>query len=107
MDRAAIRRRNFIPPDAFPYENPSGLGMASGGAKIYIDSGNYQPALDKARTAANYYELDKANAEARRRGKFLGVGLSTYIEVCGVAPSKWIGAAAEGWGAAMWESANL
>src|SRR6476619_5745802 len=107
MDPAAIRRKNFIPPDAFPYENPSGLGTASGGAKIYIDSGNYQPALDKALTAVNYYELDTAKAEARRRGKFLGVGLSTYIAVCGVAPSKWIGAVGEGWGAAMWESANL
>ena len=41
------------------------------------------------------------------RGKLLGMGLSTYIEVCGVAPSKWIGAVGEGWGAAMWESANI
>src|SRR5204862_795593 len=40
-------------------------------------------------------------------GKYLGIGLSTYIEVCGVAPSKWIGAVGEGWGAAMWESANV
>ena len=46
-------------------------------------------------------------AEAKSRGKLLGVGLSTYIEVCGVAPSKWIGAVGEGWGAAMWESANI
>jgi carbon-monoxide dehydrogenase large subunit len=107
MDRAAIRRKNFIPPDAFPYENPSGLGTASGGAKIYIDSGNYAPALDKALTTVGYYELAKAKAEARTRGKYLGLGLSTYIEVCGVAPSKWIGAVGEGWGAAMWESANI
>jgi carbon-monoxide dehydrogenase large subunit len=107
MDPAALRRRNFIPPDQFPYENPSGLGTASNGEKIYIDSGNYEPALDKALTAIGYYELDKAKADARRRGKYLGVGLSSYIEVCGVAPSKWIGAVGEGWGAAMWESANL
>jgi aerobic carbon-monoxide dehydrogenase large subunit len=107
MDRAAIRRKNFIAPDAFPYENPSGLGTASGGAKIYIDSGNYAPALDKALTTVGYYDLDKAKAEARTRGKYLGLGLSTYIEVCGVAPSKWIGAVGEGWGAAMWESANI
>jgi carbon-monoxide dehydrogenase large subunit len=107
MDRAAIRRKNFIPPDQFPYENPSGLGTASGGAKIYIDSGNYEPALNKALTAVDYYEMDKAKEEARKRGKLLGVGLSTYIEVCGVAPSKWIGAVGEGWGAAMWESANI
>jgi carbon-monoxide dehydrogenase large subunit len=108
MDRAAIRRKNFIPPDQFPYDNPSGLGTASGGAKIYIDSGNYEPALNKALTAAGYYDqIPKAKEEARRRGKYLGVGLSTYIEVCGVAPSKWIGAVGEGWGAAMWESTNI
>jgi carbon-monoxide dehydrogenase large subunit len=107
MDRAAIRRKNFIPPDQFPYENPSGLGTASGGAKIYIDSGNYEPALNKALTTVGYYDMDKAKAEAKARGKLLGVGLSSYIEVCGVAPSKWIGAVGEGWGAAMWESANI
>jgi carbon-monoxide dehydrogenase large subunit len=107
MDRAAVRRKNFIPPDRFPYENPSGLGTASGGAKIYIDSGNYEPALNKALTTAGYYDMDTAKDEARKRGKLLGVGLSTYIEVCGVAPSKWIGAVGEGWGAAMWESSNI
>ena len=107
MDPAAVRRKNFLPPDAFPYENPSGLGTAVNGEKIFIDSGNYEPALNKALTMVNYYELDKAKQKARRRGKYLGVGLSSYIEVCGVAPSKWIGAVGEGWGAAMWESANL
>jgi carbon-monoxide dehydrogenase large subunit len=107
MDRAAIRRKNFIPPDRFPYENPSGLGTASGGAKIYIDSGNYEPALNKALTTVGYYDMEKAKAAAKSRGKLLGVGLSTYIEVCGVAPSKWIGAVGEGWGAAMWESSNI
>ena len=107
MDPAELRRRNFIAPDKFPYENPSGLGTASGGAKIYIDSGNYEPAMNKALAMAGYAGMDKAKAEARRRGKYLGVGLSTYIEVCGVAPSKWIGAVGEGWGAAMWESANI
>jgi aerobic carbon-monoxide dehydrogenase large subunit len=107
MDRAAVRRKNFIPPDQFPYDNPSGLGTASGGAKIYIDSGNYEPALNKAITTAGYMDLDAKKAEAKSRGKLLGMGLSTYIEVCGVAPSKWIGAVGEGWGAAMWESANI
>lgn len=107
MDPAEVRRRNFLPPDAFPYDNPSGLTTAVNGAKIYIDSGNYEPALDKALALAGYHDLPKAKEEARRRGKFLGVGLSSYIEVCGVAPSKWIGAVGEGWGAAMWESANI
>ena len=60
MDRAAIRRKNFIPPDAFPYDNPSGLGTASAATKIYIDSGNYEPALNKALIAAGYDDLAKA-----------------------------------------------
>jgi carbon-monoxide dehydrogenase large subunit len=107
MDHAAIRRKNFIAPDAFPYENPSGLGTASGGAKIFIDSGNYEPALNKALVMSGYLEADAAKAEAKQRGKLLGFGLSSYLEVCGVAPSKWIGAVGEGWGAAMWESSNI
>jgi carbon-monoxide dehydrogenase large subunit len=107
MDRAAIRRKNFLTPDQFPYDNPSGLGTAVNGEKIYIDSGNYEPALNKALISAAYDDLDKAKAEAKSRGKLLGMGLSTYIEVCGVAPSKWIGAVGEGWGAAMWESSNI
>jgi len=107
MDPAAIRRRNFIAPDAFPYENPSGLGTASGGAKIFIDSGNYEPALNRALVMSGYLDGDAAKAEAKQRGKLLGFGLSSYLEVCGVAPSKWIGAVGEGWGAAMWESSNI
>jgi carbon-monoxide dehydrogenase large subunit len=107
IDPADVRRRNFLPPDAFPYDNPSGLGTAAGGAKIYIDSGNYEPALDKALGMIGYDGIGAAKEKARKDGKLLGVGLSTYIEVCGVAPSKWIGAVGEGWGAAMWESANI
>jgi len=107
MDPAELRRRNFIAPDKFPYDNPSGLGTASNGEKIYIDSGNYEPAMDMALKTVGYDSLAKAKTDARARGKYLGLGLSTYIEVCGVAPSKWIGAVGEGWGAAMWESANL
>src|SRR5512140_499100 len=107
MDPAEVRRRNFLPPDAFPYDNPSGLGTAVNGAKIYIDSGNYEPAMDKALATVGYADRAALKAEARSRGKLLGLGFSTYLEVCGVAPSKWIGAVGEGWGAAMWESANL
>jgi aerobic carbon-monoxide dehydrogenase large subunit len=107
MDPAELRRRNFLPPDAFPYDNPSGLLTAVNGSKLYIDSGNYEPAMDKALAMAGYADMAARRAEAKARGKLLGVGLSTYIEVCGVAPSKWIGAVGEGWGAAMWESANI
>jgi carbon-monoxide dehydrogenase large subunit len=107
LDPADVRRRNFIPPDAFPYRNPSGLLRSWNGAEIEMDSGNYEPALDKALQMAGYAEIGRAKADADRRGKYLGVGLSTYVEVCGVAPSKWIGLVGEGWGAAMWESANI
>lgn len=107
IDPAEIRRRNFLPPDVFPWENPSGLTTAVNGAKIYIDSGNYEPALDKALAIVGYADMAARKAEARGRGKLLGVGLSTYIESCGIAPSKWIGAVGEGWGAAMWESSNI
>src|SRR5262245_9467173 len=81
MDRAAIRRKNFIPPDAFPYDNPSGLLTASGGAKLYVDSGNYEPALNKALVAVGYDQVEAKKAEAKSRGKLLGIGLSTYIGV--------------------------
>jgi carbon-monoxide dehydrogenase large subunit len=107
MDRAELRRKNFLPPDAFPYRNPSGLYRSWNGQELAIDSGDYAPALDRALEMAGYADLDAAKAEARTRGKYLGLGISSYIEVCGVAPSKWIGAVGEGWGAAMWESANI
>src|SRR3954452_9041939 len=107
IDPVEIRRRNFLPPDSFPYDNPSGLLTAVNGSKLYIDSGNYEPAMDKALEMAGYGDLAAKKAEAKGRGKLLGLGLSTYIEVCGVAPSKWIGAVGEGWGAAMWESSNI
>jgi carbon-monoxide dehydrogenase large subunit len=107
IDAAEIRRRNFLPPDSFPYDNPSGLLTAVNGSKLFIDSGNYEPAMDKALAMAGYGDIAARKAEAKARGKLLGVGLSTYIEICGVAPSKWIGAVGEGWGAAMWESSNI
>jgi aerobic carbon-monoxide dehydrogenase large subunit len=107
MDPAAVRRKNFIPPEDFPHYNPSGLGLNRSGIDLPIDSGNYAPALDKALTMAGYYQIGQAKEEARRRGRYVGVGISSYLEACGVAPSKWIGAAGEGWAAGLWESANI
>jgi carbon-monoxide dehydrogenase large subunit len=107
LDPADVRRRNFIPPDGFPYRNPSGLLRSWNDEEITIDSGNYEPALDRALAMVGYADIGKAKTDAERRGKYLGVGLSTYVEICGVAPSKWIGLVGEGWGAAMWESANI
>jgi carbon-monoxide dehydrogenase large subunit len=107
MDRAEVRRRNFLASDAFPHKNASGLYRSHNGTELEIDSGNYGPALEKALEMAGYADLDAAKAEALARGRYLGLGISSYIEVCGVAPSRWIGAVGEGWGAAMWESANI
>jgi carbon-monoxide dehydrogenase large subunit len=99
MDPAQVRRKNFIPPDAFPYDN--GLGL------LPYDSGNYEPALDKALQKAGYAQLRKEQEEARKQGRLMGVGISSYVEICGVAPSAWIGLPGQGWGAGLWESANI
>src|SRR5215217_7718389 len=101
IDPAEVRRRNFIQPEDFPYD--TGIGM------LPYDSGNYEPALDKALQNVGYADLRKEQAARRANGsnKLLGIGLSSYVEVCGVAPSKWIGLPGEGWGAGLWESANV
>lgn len=99
MDPAEVRRKNFIPPDAFPYDN--GLGL------LPYDSGNYEPALNKALDMVGYADFRREQAEARKQGRYLGLGISSYVEICGVAPSKWIGLPGEGWGAGLWESANV
>jgi len=100
LDPAKVRRKNFIPPDAFPYAPADDL-MAG----LEYDSGNYALALDKALEMVNYKELREEQAQARREGRYLGIGFSSYIEACGLAPSAWIGA--QGWGAGLWESANV
>jgi carbon-monoxide dehydrogenase large subunit len=99
MDPAEVRRKNFIQPQDFPYDN--GLGL------LPYDSGNYEPALDKALAMVGYQNFRQEQAEARKQGKYLGLGLSTYVEICGVAPSAWIGLPGQGWGAGLWESANV
>jgi carbon-monoxide dehydrogenase large subunit len=99
MDPADVRRKNFIPPDAFPYDN--GLGL------LPYDSGNYEAALNKALEIVGYADFRKEQEEARKQGRYLGLGISSYVEICGIAPSKWIGLPGEGWGAGLWESANV
>ena len=101
VDPADVRRRNFIQPDDFPYD--TGVGM------LPYDSGNYVPALDRALEIVGYEGL-KAEQAARRANnaqKLLGIGVSSYVEVCGIAPSKWIGLGGEGWGAGLYESAMV
>ncbi|MDI3316589.1 MAG: xanthine dehydrogenase family protein molybdopterin-binding subunit [Bacillota bacterium] len=94
MDPAEIRRKNFIPADRFPYETPTGLTY---------DSGDYERALDKALEALDYAGLRQEQAELRKQGRFLGVGFSSYVEICGLGPSRVAGAV--GFQGGLWESA--
>jgi aerobic carbon-monoxide dehydrogenase large subunit len=102
LDPAEVRRKNFIQPQDFPYTPAS--NVLNG---LQYDSGEYEKAMDKALEIVDYKKFRKEQAEARKQGKYLGIGLASYIEICGVAPSKWIGLGGEGWGAGLWESANV
>jgi CO/xanthine dehydrogenase Mo-binding subunit len=68
LDRLEIRRRNFIPPDQFPFTMPAG--------NVY-DSGNYPAVLDRALDMAGWDELRRMQAEARAQGRYVGIGLAT------------------------------
>jgi carbon-monoxide dehydrogenase large subunit len=94
VDPADLRRKNFIPKDAFPYATPVAL--------VY-DSGNYEEAFQKALELADYWNFRKEQAELRAKGRYLGIGLACYIEACGIAPSKVVGQL--GAQAGLWESA--
>lgn len=98
IDPAEVRRRNFIPPDAFPYTTATG---------VTYDSGDYAKALDKALEVVGYEQLRKEQAERRQRGDRvqLGIGISSYVEICGMAPSQVLGAV--GGQAGGWESATV
>ncbi|MEO0974004.1 MAG: molybdopterin cofactor-binding domain-containing protein, partial [Pseudomonadota bacterium] len=96
IDQAEIRRRNFIPPDAFPYATPVALEY---------DIGNYRATLDKALAMADYDGFEARRQEAASRGRLRGIGVSTYIEACGIAPSQVAGAL--GARAGLYESAKV
>jgi carbon-monoxide dehydrogenase large subunit len=93
-DPADLRRQNFIPPFADGHKVATGLTY---------DSGNYVGALEKALEMAGYEGLRRRQAEMRRKGEYLGIGLSTYAEICGLGPSQVAGAV--GFGGGLWESA--
>ncbi|HET7787339.1 MAG TPA: molybdopterin cofactor-binding domain-containing protein [Myxococcales bacterium] len=96
VDRLEIRRKNFIPKDKFPYQTP---------VAVMYDSGNYDAALDKALQTFDYKAFRKEQEQARRQGRYLGVGFSTYVEACGLAPSQVAGAL--GAQAGLYESATV
>lgn len=84
IDRAEIRRRNFIPPDAFPYKQ--GVIYQDFSSLTY-DSGNYEPILDIALREIGYADfIARIQPEARARGRALGLGLVCYVEGTGIGP---------------------
>jgi carbon-monoxide dehydrogenase large subunit len=92
LDPAETRRRNFIPADAFPYRQPTGV--------FVYDSGDYAHNLDTALRVVGYDELRREQAELRRRGRYRGIGLATYTEFTGIgsgATLALVGFAFGGW----------
>ena len=96
MDPVDIRRKNLIPK----FEN--GYDVAIG---ITYDSGDYETALDQALEMAGYDSFRQEQAQARENGKYLGIGVTTYSEICGLGPSQVAGAV--GFQAGLWESAII
>jgi len=96
MDRVEIRRKNMIPANAFPYQTPVAL---------QYDSGDYQSTLEMALKASGYAGFEKRRADAKAKGKLRGIGISTYLEACGIAPSAVAGAL--GARAGLYESAEV
>ncbi len=96
LDRVELRRRNFIPSDAFPYQTPVAL---------QYDSGDYAKTLDAAMQAADVAGFEARRKAAAARGKLRGLGYSTYVEACGIAPSSVVGSL--GARAGLYECANI
>jgi carbon-monoxide dehydrogenase large subunit len=94
MDPADLRKKNFI--KTFPHQTP--VIMA-------YDAGDYQASLKKAQDLADVKGFAKRKRDAARSGKLRGLGYSTYIEACGIAPSQAVGSLGAGVG--LWESAEV
>jgi len=75
LDPADVRRKNFIAPTSFPYSTPTG--------QVY-DSGDYELTLNRALEMAHMTRLREEQAKARAEGRYLGIGISTYVEICGI-----------------------
>jgi carbon-monoxide dehydrogenase large subunit len=91
---ADLRSKNFI--SRFPHQTP---------VIMNYDAGDYQASLQKALEIADYAGLERRKRDAARRGKLRGLGFSTYIEACGIAPSQAVGSL--GCGVGLWESAEV
>ncbi|SMH45954.1 xanthine dehydrogenase family protein molybdopterin-binding subunit [Mesorhizobium australicum] len=91
---AELRRKNFI--TSFPHQTP---------VIMCYDAGDYAASLEAAMKAADYAGFEKRRAAAAKKGKLRGIGMSNYIEACGIAPSAAVGSLGAGVG--LWESAEV
>jgi carbon-monoxide dehydrogenase large subunit len=96
IDPVAIRQKNFIQPNEFPYTSHFGLTY---------DSGNYPGTLERTLELVDYQAFRRQQEAARKEGRYLGIGFSTWIEICGLGPSS-ATAPATG-GLALLESAHV
>ncbi|MEM7243073.1 MAG: xanthine dehydrogenase family protein molybdopterin-binding subunit [Pseudomonadota bacterium] len=94
MDPAELRRKNFV--RSFPHETP---------VIMTYDAGDFDGNLDQAMEAADYAGFEKRRKKSARAGKLRGIGFSSYIEACGIAPSAAVGSLGAGVG--LWESAEV
>ena len=78
LDPAEVRLKNFVPKDKFPFATATGLTY---------DSGDYAAPLKKALDMVGYHKLRQEQADLRKQGKWLGIGISTYGEICAIGPS--------------------
>ncbi len=83
LDKVDVRRRNLIPAEAMPYDTHI---KTRDGAIMTYDSGDYPAALNKALERADYSDFDRRRAEARRDGRFIGIGVANYVEGTGRGP---------------------
>ena len=91
MDVVDVRRKNFPTPEEFPFKTATGL---------FYDSGNYELTLEKALANADYAGLREMQRQAREEGRIVGIGVSTYVEICALGPSQAMPAGG-------WESATV
>jgi aerobic carbon-monoxide dehydrogenase large subunit len=91
IDPVEVRRKNFPQPAEFPFATAAGLSY---------DSGNYQASLDKLVGLIDYRRFREEQASLRQQGKYQGIGISTYVEICGIGPSSAISTGG-------WESATV
>ena len=96
IERAELRRRNLIQPDQFPYQTPVAL---------QYDTGDFEAVLDRALEISDYAGFAGRKAASEAKGKLRGVGMASYIEACGIAPSAVAGAL--GARAGLYEAATV